>query len=103
MVDGVMTQHDGFAELESLVAKDEIVGAIVGCDFESAHAPDGFAPEGHGGPEHELHAFHGACCKHSTGHFDRHANGLNASPESSFGCYAPVRAGHSTNIWVGER
>ena len=80
VVDGVMAEHDRLAKLECLVAKNEIVGAVVGRDAEAAHAADGFAAKRHGGAEDKLHAFHHARDEHAGGHLHGHAYGFEPRP-----------------------
>ncbi len=65
VVDDVMAEDDGLAEFVGFVAEDEVVRTEVGGDFKAAHAPNGFAAEGHGGAEGELHAFHCARREHA--------------------------------------
>jgi hypothetical protein len=106
VVDGVVAEGDGLAELVGLVAEDEIVGAVVGGDAEAAHPADGFAAEGHGGAERELHALHGASGKDTGRHFDGHADGLEARPEAApdpiLRGDAAIEAAHAADALVSE-
>ena len=84
MVNGVVAEDNGLAELVGFIAEDEVVGAVVCGDAEAAHAADGFAAKGHGGAEGELHAFKTARDEDAGGHFNGHADGFKARPEAAF-------------------
>src|SRR5208282_1090029 len=86
----------------SFVAEDEIVGAVVGGDAEATHAADGLAPEGHGGAERELHAFHGAGGEDAGGHFDRHADSFKPRPEAALSGHAAIKAAHAAYALAGK-
>jgi len=80
VVDDVVAEHDGRAELERLVAEDEIVGAVFGRNAKAAHAANDVAPECHRRAEYELHALDGARGQHAGAHLHAHADGLEARP-----------------------
>jgi len=103
VIDRVVAQDYRFAEFECLVAEDEIVGAIVGCDLEPAHFSDRRAAKCHRWPQHELHAFHGSGSENAAGHFYGHADGFKARPETALYGNAAIGAGHATDVRVGER
>src|SRR6185437_9719367 len=95
-------EDNRLSEVVCFIAKDEVVGTEICGDAKPAHSMNGFAAEGHGRAERELHAFDGTGDEDAGCHFDAHANGLKPRPETALDSDAAIKASDGADLWIGE-